>query len=205
VALPERAQDQDRAVGSGRPGGFRRLARLVAIAAFVAFVAGCGVSPTPSPSANPTGVLFIQPGATVQAAPPTEELKAVFFAMQQLADTNGADLGYAWFDVATGEIVLSAVTPRGRDLIDAAGITAPHRIRTVTHGFDELEHIKDDITFLGAQGVPDAQLLYMTAPDWQDNRTLVGMKSLSQPLLDALLARYPADALAIQVDPAGLH
>jgi hypothetical protein len=150
-------------------------------------------------------VLLIQPGESLQAAPPTEELKALFFQMQQLAEANGTDLGYPWFDAATGEMVLSAVTPRGRDLIDAAGITTPHRIRSVTHGVDELEHIKNDLTLLGAQGVADGGLIYITAPDWRDNRTLVGMTSMSQRLLDALMDRYPADALAVEVDPAGLH
>ena len=202
MAQSELDHDRDRAVGSGRPSGFRPIAHLCVIASLVA---GCGVSPTASPSANPSGVLLIQPGETLQAAPPTEELKSVFFAMQQLAEANGADLGYPWFDVATGEMVLSAVTPRGRDLIDAAGITTPHRIRSVTHGVDELEHIKNDVTFLGAQGVADAGLIYITAPDWRDNRTLIGMKAMSEQLLDALVARYPADALAVEVDPAGLH
>jgi hypothetical protein len=202
MAQSRLAQDRDRPVGIGWRNRLRPIARLCVIASIVA---GCGTSPTASPSVNPSGVLFIRPGEKLQAAPPTEELKTVFFGMQQLAEANGADLGYPWFDAETGEMVLSAVTLRGRDLIEAAGITTPHRIRSVTHGVAELEHIKNDITFLGAQGVADAGLIYITAPDWRDNRTLIGMKSISEQLLAALTARYPADALAVEVDPAGLH
>lgn len=199
---PDEFQERDRAAGRGRPSSFSLLPRVFVL---LTVLAGCGVSPTASPSASPSGVLLIQPGEKLQAAPPTEQLKTVFFAMQQLAESNGADLGYPWFDDATGEMVLSAVTPRGRDLINAAGLTAPHRIRSVTHGVDELERIKNDVTFLGAQGVADAGLIYITAPDWRDNRTLIGMKSMNESLLDVLIARYPADALAIEVNPAGLH
>jgi hypothetical protein len=95
------------------------------------------------------------------------------------------------------------VTPKGQELIDAAGITAPHRIRSVAHGSAELERIKHDATFLLAQGVPGAELIYSTVPDWRDNRTMIVISAPSQPLLDALIARYPADALAVQVNPTG--
>jgi hypothetical protein len=148
-------------------------------------------------------VLFVQPGEKVQAAPPTEDLKRVFSEMQQLAEANGDDLGYPWFDAATGEIVLSAVTPKGRNLIEAAGLTAPFRIRSVAHGAAELRRIQDDVTFLGAQGVPGADVIFETVPDWRDNRAMIGIRSLSEPLLGALRERYPADALAILVDASG--
>ena len=39
-----------------------------------------------------------------------------------LAENHGDDLGYPWFDATTGQLVLSVVTPRGRALIDGAGI-----------------------------------------------------------------------------------
>jgi hypothetical protein len=192
-------------VGRQRVSGWRdylrQLARLCGIAVVAA---ACGASPTPSPSVDAAGVLFIKPGEKVQTAPTTEELKTVFSQMQQLADANGVDLGYPWFDPATGEMVLSAVTPRGRNLIEAAGITTPHRIRSVAHGAAELRRIQDDATLLGAQGVPDAELVYATVPDWRDNRVMIVIKSMSQPLLDALTARYPADALAVQVNPTGV-
>jgi hypothetical protein len=183
---------------------WRRRVRLVASVWWFALVAGaCSPSPTPSASVAPPGILFVEPGEKVQAGPPTEELKVVLSQLLVLAENNGDDLGYPWFDATTGEIVLSVMTPRGRQLIDAAGITARHRIRSVAHGAGLLQHIQDDATFLEAQGAPGAELIYQTVPDWRDNRAMIVISAPSQPLLDALTARYPADALAVQVNPAG--
>jgi hypothetical protein len=194
--------------------------RRVALIWTALALAGCGpvapsasVSPsaaaTPSadiaPSANldATGILLVAVGEQVQAALPTEALKVAFSEALELADANGADLGYPWFDASTGELVLSAVTPRGRALVEAAAITVPHRIRDVGHGAAELRHIQDDATFLRSRGVPDAQLIYATSPDQRDNRTLIVISAMSRPLLEALAQRYPPDALAVRVNPAG--
>ena len=171
--------------------------------AVAALAAACTASPTPSPSGDPSGILFVEPGENVQAAPPTEELKVLLSEAQVLAENHGDDLGYPWYDAATGTLVLSAVTLNGRTLIDGAGITAPYRIRTVAHGAAELRRIQDDATFLRAQGVPGAELIYSTVPDWRDNRAMIVISATSQPLLDALTARYPPDALAVQVKPIG--
>ena len=178
------------------------VGRAVALILFGALVA-CSPSPTPSPSADPAGILFVQPGERVQSGPPTEELKSVMSDLLILAENHGADLGYPWFDAATGEIVASVVTPNGRELITNAGIRAPYRIRLVAHGARELQRIQDDATFLRGQGVPGAELIYSTVPDWRDNRAMIVISAPSQPLLDALSGRYPPDALAVQVDPAG--
>jgi hypothetical protein len=187
-----------------RPRGLRRHVRRAAYAFwFAAVAAACTSGPSPSPSRDPAAVLFIEPGEKVQTGPPTEELKVVMSNLQVLAENHGDDLGYPWFDATTGELVLSVVTPRGRELIDGAGITAPYRIRSVAHGTAELRRIQDDATFLRAQGVPGAELIYSTVPDWRDNRALIVISAASQPLLDALTARYPADALAVQVKPPG--
>jgi hypothetical protein len=94
------------------------------------------------------------------------------------------------------------VTQRGRDLI-AARIAGPYRVRDVTHGAGELRKILDDATFLQDQGVPGAELIYMTVPDHRDNRALIVISSMSRPLLDYLAAHYPVDAVAVQVDPSG--
>ena len=187
-----------------RASGWRHRVVLVAsVWWFALVVTACTPSPTPSASVGPPGILFVEPGENVQAGPPTEQLKVLVSQAMVLAENNGNDLGYPWFDATTGEIVLSVVTPRGRELIDAAGITAPYRIRSVAHGAGMLQHIQDDATFLRTQGVPGAELIYQTVPDWRDNRAMIVISGPSQPLLDALAARYPADALAVQVNPAG--
>jgi hypothetical protein len=171
--------------------------------AVAALAIACATPEAPSPSPDPPRILMVGVGEQVQSGPPTEELKMLMFRAEQMAEVNGADLGYPWYDEATGEIVLSAVTQKGSDLIHAAGLAAPHRIRVVAHGMAELERIKDEVTTLRSLGVPGAELVYQTVPDWRDNRVMIVISAPSQPLLDALAARYPPDALAIQVDPAG--
>ena len=147
-----------------------RLRACLVVFAWVWFAiaaAACTTSPPPSASVDPAGVLFVEVGERLQAGPPSEELKVVMSNLQVLAENHGDDLGYPWFDATTGEIVLSVVTPKGRDLIDAAGITAPHRMRSVAHGTAELQRITDDVTTLRSQGVPGAELMYATVPDWR--------------------------------------
>lgn len=176
----------------------------LACVCWIAFVAAaCTAPPVPPASVEPAGILLVEVGEKVQAGPPTEELKVVLSDLLVLAENNGDDLGYPWFDASTGEIVVSVVTPRGRQLIDAAAIKAALRIRSVAHGAAELTRIQDDVTHLRSQGVPGAELIYATVPDWRDNRAMIVISAPSPGLLDALAARYPADALAVQVNPAG--
>ena len=42
----------------------------------------------------------------------------------------------------------------------------------------------------------------MTIPDYRDNRALIVISEMSRPLLDYLAEHYPADAIAVQVDPS---
>ena len=118
-----------------------------------------------------------------------------------LAETNGDDVGYPWFDPESGELILSAATPHGIELIQQAGIDIPFKIRQVAYGAAELRRIQDDVTFLGSRGVDDADLIFMTVPDHRDNRALIVITEFSRPLLDFLASEYPADAIAVQVDP----
>ena len=179
----------------------RRFVSVLLLA--VVATAACGTPPTPVASSERAGILAVGVGEKVQIGPPTEGLKQAMSDLQMLAENNGHDLGYPWFDEGTGELVASVVTPHGRELIDAAGISAPHRIRVVRHGAGDLDRIRDDVTFLTGQDVPGAELIYMTVPDWRDNRAMIVISAPSQPLLDALAARYPPDALAVQVNPTG--
>jgi hypothetical protein len=73
----------------------------------------------------------------------------------------------------------------------------------VAHGAAELRRIQDDVTFLHSRGVPNSELIYETIPDQRDNRALIVISALSPPLLDYLASHYPADALAVMVDPTG--
>ncbi len=110
---------------------------MAVVCLFTLIMAACTDAPTPSVSVAPPGILIIQPGEKVQIGPPTEDLKVVMSNLLVMADNHGNDVGYPWFDATTGEIVASVVTPRGRQLIDAALIGAPHRFRQVAHAMGD--------------------------------------------------------------------
>jgi hypothetical protein len=166
-------------------------------------VACAGHAASPSSTIQATGILVVNVGEQVQSRPPNESVGQVFSDAMVLAEANGDDLGYPWLDQASGELVLSVLTPRGRQLVEAAGITVPHRTRDVYHGAAELRRIQDDVTFLHSRGVPDSELIYETIPDHRDNRALVVLSAASPSLIAYLAAHYPADAIAVEVDPAG--
>jgi hypothetical protein len=178
----------------------RRLVAVIWIA--LAVVACDGSEASPSVNLDSTGILLVGVGEQVQGGPATEALKVAFSDALVLAEANGNDLGYPWID-SSGMLVVSAVTPHGRDLIQAARIAVPHRVRDVTHGAGELRKIQDDATFLRSPDVPGAELIYETVPDYRDNRALIVISSMSRPLLEYLAAHYPVDALAVQVAPSG--
>lgn len=180
----------------------RRLVPLIWIA--MAVVACAGPEASPSGNLDPTGILLVGAGEQIQARPTSEVLGVAFGDAMVLAEANGNDLGYPWIDPSSGELVVSAVTPRGRELIEAARIAVPHRIRAVAHGAAELRRIQDAATFLRAQGVPGAELIYATVPDHRDNRALIVISAMSRPLLEYLAGHYPVEALAVQVDPTGV-
>lgn len=190
----ERGRSQDQALP-------RIAALLIAIA-----LAGCASSsptavPTAAANLDPTGILLVGAGERVQSTPPSEAAAHAHSDAWLFAEANGADVGYPWIDPVTGELVLSAATPRGRQLLAMLTVAVPHRIRDVSHGFATLEQIKNDATLLRSRGVDGAELIFMTAPDHRDNRTLIVISKMSRPLLDYLASHYPPDALAIQVDP----
>jgi hypothetical protein len=178
----------------------RRLVAVIVIA--LAAVACDGSEASPSANLDSTGILLVPVGEQVQGGPATEAFKVAHSDALVLAEANGNDLGYPWIDTS-GVLVVSAVTQHGRDLIQAARIAVPYRVRDVTHGAGELRKIQDDATFLLTQGVPGAELIYRTVPDYRDNRALIVISSMSRPLLEYLAAHYSIDALAVQVDPSG--
>jgi hypothetical protein len=180
------------------------MRRLVGLISIALLVAACN-APAASPSSrlDATGILLVGIGEPVQARPPGEDFAVAFSQAMELAEANGDDLGYPWIDPSSGELVLSAATPRGRDLLQAASITVPHRIRDVGHGAGELRRIQDDVTFLRSRGVPGAELIYATVPDHRDNRALIVISAMSRALLEYLAGHYPVDALAVEVNAAG--
>jgi hypothetical protein len=185
--------------------GAGRLIRLVWLTAALAACTSPAPSLAPSPTSNVdvAGILMVDVDESVQGGPLPRRLARQLSDALELAQANGDDLGYPWVDPATSELVLSAVTSRGHALAQAAGFTVPFRIRDVTHGVAELVQIEQDVMALRDRGVADAELIFMSLPDYRDNRTLIVISEMSQPLLEHLAATYPVDAIAVQVDPAG--
>jgi hypothetical protein len=191
------------AVGYARRGGVSGLLLLAVVWIALAVVACDGAEASPPTNLDSTGILLVAVGEQVQGGgSATEAVKVAHSDAIGLGEANGSDIGYPWID-SSGVLVVSAVTQHGRELIQAARIAVPYRVRDVTHGAGELRKILDDATFLQDQGVPGAELIYMTVPDYRDNRALIVIRSMSRPLLEYLAAHYPIDALAVQVDPNG--
>lgn len=190
-------------VGRKRHGSVLRLIHLALLAASIAACASAAptADPVPTSVVDPTGILLVDVEEQVQAGPVTEDFADALGLALELVESNGEDIGYPWIDPVTGELILSAATPRGRELIEGAGLTVPYRIREVAHGATELRRIQDDATFLASRGVEGAELIFMTLPDHRDNRALIVISEMSRPLLDYLAAHYPVDALAVQIDP----
>ena len=183
-----------------------RLAIKPAMLGIALAVAACSnpvrtPSPTATPNVDATGILLIEVGDEVQTGPLTRRFADAFSDAMLLAEGNGDDLGYPWVDQATGELVLSVVTPRGRELVEEAAIAVPHRIRDVAHGAAELQRIQDEVIALGQRGGTDPHLISTTLPDLRDNRALIVISAMSAPLLEYLAQTYPVDAIAVQVDP----
>lgn len=166
-------------------------------------------------------------GLVVLAAqPPTSEplpeplAKAVSDA-RWLAESYGDAFGYPWADRAVGEVVVAIADPSGdaiaRTWIQAgiettvtdgpkagsvrflAAPAVPVRLRAVAHSYRSLERIKDEAISL--RELPDAAAIYATEPDDRDNRVIITVDRMSDPLFHALAARYGTEAIAIRVDP----
>ena len=154
-------------------------------------------------SLDPTGILIVGPDYQLQSGPKDEAVAMAFDRALRLAtETNRDDLGYPWIDPSTGALVVSAATASGRALLESTAFGVPTRIRDVAHSTTELLKIQDDATRLNAQGVTDALLIYMTGPDYRDNRAWITIGRFSRPLLDELARRFPPDAVVVVVDPA---
>jgi len=186
---------------TGRASGRAVLGALVVVVMAACAPPAPTFEPAPTSTFDATGILLVDPAEQVQAGPVTEDMADALVTALMLADTHGEDVGYPWIDDATGELILSAATQRGADLLQAAGIDVAYRIREVAHGAAEIRRIQDDVSFLGARGVPDAGLIAGTLPDHRDNRALIVISEMSRPLLDYLAGHYPVDALAVQIDP----
>ncbi|HET9877722.1 MAG TPA: hypothetical protein VFQ81_00250 [Candidatus Limnocylindria bacterium] len=164
------------------------------------------MSPEPTTTVHASGILLIDVDEPVQGGPVTNEDRAMAFSgLIDLAMAHPSDLGYPFEDPETHDLIISAASDAGRALAEETGPTLgfPFRIREVAYSYAELQQMSYDISLLGQEGVPDADLMFQLVPDWRDNRIMVVIREMSEPLLATLAERFPPDALAVQVDPRG--
>lgn len=162
-----------------------------------------------SPSSSPTpdnplaDLIEVAPGEQVQPGQAGEDVLHALDRAYQFAQAHPDDIGYPWIEPSSKELVLSAVTPQGRDLLEseAASLGVASRIRDVDHSIGQLQQIQEAVTHLNAEGVADAQLIFATYPDQRDNRIVISMSARSADLIEALARRFGADAIAILIDP----
>jgi hypothetical protein len=159
---------------------------------------------SPAASLHVSGIEVVGPEVH-QPDPASEDQAVAFSTAWQFAMDNPDDFGYPWLDTATGALELTAVSEQARTL--AVEELAPllgdvsYSIRNVALSYAQLEEIKDAVTYLAAEGVDGAELVWQTEPDFRNNRIIVTMSELHDGLLIELASRYGAQAVAVRVEP----
>jgi hypothetical protein len=174
---------------------------LIGCAGPPSHASGLPASTQESQPVTVAGVLILGEADEVQGRPATEELIRASQKAWYFAKAHRGQIGYPWVDPATDELVLSAATQNGLLLLEgeAAQLTVAFRIRWVTHSFADLQRIQEEVTHLRGDAVPGADLIWATYPDYRDNRTVIRISEMHEPLLVELARRFGADAIAIQV------
>jgi hypothetical protein len=67
-----------------------------------------------------SGILMVDPEEEVQAVPPSEDVAMALSRFTDLEMANPDDVGYTWMDPDTSELVLSAATDAGREILVSA-------------------------------------------------------------------------------------
>jgi hypothetical protein len=181
----------------------------IAILATVVFAVGpsepgCQPRPSESDARHPSGLAVAPQMDLCHRMSPYEPLALAFDRAYTFAQQHPDDIGYPWDDRGNRTLIVSAVTPNGRVLLEqwrALGWEVPIRIRTVTRSFGELERIKDDVIDLARTPIPGTEYIGMSAGDWERNRVLIGVTRLTDELAAAIVARYGTDVVAVLIGP----
>ncbi len=142
----------------------------------------------------------------VEAKPTSEDQAQALSDALEFAQGHPDDIGYPWIGPASGDLVLSAASATGVDLLagSAADVKQPTSVRNVAFSFGKLEAIKDEAIRLQATGVPDADLIYMTGPDPKSNRITIVVSAPSERLFEALANRFGTQAIESRIDASML-
>ena len=188
---------------------------MIFVSLIVATVGVGWSAPAGGPLLHLSGLTVL--GSTRMSQVPPSRALAQAWSDAQLLAQNSADLGYPWADSTTGQLVIGTTTPAGDALvqrwiaggaqfhsqktIDLPRPLIPVRTRSVEFSNRALETIKNDAIRLVQMGVPDADLIYKTEPDWENNRILITLSRQSDALLAALAGKYGTQAIAVRIEP----
>jgi hypothetical protein len=180
----------------------------IAIAATVVFAVGpadpaCQPRPPEADARHRSG-LALAAGRGPCHASIDDRLGLAYDRAYRFAQEHADDLGYPWDDRGNLTLVVSVVTPRGRELAEQwSGLGWEVRVRTrvVALSFAELERIKDDAIEIARMGLPGSEYIRLTMGDGEHNRVIVGVQRLTDEVAAAIVARYGTEAVAVQIDP----
>ncbi|WP_134103349.1 hypothetical protein [Kribbella pratensis] len=133
-----------------------------------------------------------------------EKVSAAVAAAQAQAEEHPYDLGGAYYDRSTGEVVTTTVTRTGERIAASSRsnvAVAPVRVRSVTTDYATLRRIQHEAISLGATGLPGNGSVYGTFVQIERNRVVVEAVAATAALRKALADRFGADHVAIHLTP----
>ncbi|MCC5581663.1 trypsin-like serine protease [Microtetraspora sp. AC03309] len=172
----------------------------VGLAAALALTVVSGMPAAALASAEPPpGPVLLSPQSPDVKTLPEPTAQALDRA-RKLAEQHPDDFSEPWVDPETGQVVLGTVTGTAGRL--AADQGKDVLLRPATRSKAVLEKIKDGAIGEPAADIPNADAIRMTRLDAEHNRVIITVNRTTDALLQALTARYGADAFAVEVDPA---
>lgn len=154
-----------------------------------------------------SGLELVGPDA-IQAHPQNESEAIAFDAALGLALKDPKNYGYPWIDADTGSLEISVVNEAGRASALAAESSLPVsnltvKITEARASVAQLDKIADDVTYLLADGVTAADLIWKTEPDQNDNRVIITVRKLDPQLMKVLAVRFGTSLIAVRVRDGG--
>jgi hypothetical protein len=133
---------------------------------------------------------------------PSERAATALAAAQARAEAHPKDLGGAYFDRRTGEVVSTTATAAGARLAVAAeaGLAAvPIRVKAVGTNYATLQGIQH--ASISDKGLPGYGSIYGTFVQAEKNRVVVEANEVTPALRKALADRYGVLRVAIHLTP----
>lgn len=184
--------------------GNAQMKRALA-AALIMLVSAVAATPVANQFTHPSGLEVLIGLPRPDRLP--EALATAWSDALELARANPTAIGYPKPHRGTGELVIPITTPAGDTAARAwtpraTVASVSRRTQPATHSWAQLELIKDQAIDL-AKTVPNNPI-YMTSPDWDNNRVHIWVTRIDDSLFFSLAARFGTRAIAIVVEPNGV-